>query len=189
VLAQPRSARYHVGVRRRGCRAPRTLLVPNPRLPNPRRDSWLRPAGGWGRCSSPREDDAVDIVFWFGELIALTAVVAMMVRLIRAEIRNGQPDAAASQARARRRGAPWLGCRASGGPRAQPAPPPAAAGGADPAAQWAPFVVRPDTDLVELQRQYRRLACSHHPDRGGDPRVMAQINLMYRQLRRQQSAR
>jgi curved DNA-binding protein CbpA len=53
--------------------------------------------------------------------------------------------------------------------------------GGDP---WAPFTVQPDTGLDELKRQYRVLARRHYPDRGGDPRMMARINLLYADLLR-----
>ena len=53
---------------------------------------------------------------------------------------------------------------------------------------WAPFDVRPGMGPAELVRQYRRLARRHHPDRGGDPRMMARINALYAQLRRQGDA-
>jgi curved DNA-binding protein CbpA len=46
----------------------------------------------------------------------------------------------------------------------------------------APFTVRPDTGLDEIKRQYRVLARRHHPDRSGDPRTMAHINLLYANL-------
>ena len=59
---------------------------------------------------------------------------------------------------------------------------------ASPSAQWAPFVVRPDTDLRDLKRQYRHLAASHHPDHGGDPGTMARINQLYSQLTRHYSS-
>ena len=47
---------------------------------------------------------------------------------------------------------------------------------------WAPFVVQPDAGCDDLKRQYRALARAHHPDHGGDPLVMARINLLYAQL-------
>lgn len=52
---------------------------------------------------------------------------------------------------------------------------------------WAPFVVRSDTTPDDLKHQYRALACRYHPDRGGDPRVMAQINAVYRELLQRRS--
>jgi len=58
---------------------------------------------------------------------------------------------------------------------AQPAPAP-------PVNPWAPFVLGPDTRCDDLKRQYRALARAHHPDHGGDPRVMARINLLYAAL-------
>jgi len=55
---------------------------------------------------------------------------------------------------------------------AQPAPSP-------PANPWAPFVLEPNIGRDDLKRQYRAFARAHHPDHGGDPRVMARINLLY----------
>jgi len=55
---------------------------------------------------------------------------------------------------------------------AQPVPAP-------PVNPWAPFVLGPDTGRDDLKLQYRALARTHHPDHGGDPRVMARINLLY----------
>lgn len=52
---------------------------------------------------------------------------------------------------------------------------------------WAPFVVRPDTTPDDLKHQYRALACCYHPDRGGDARMMAQINALYRELLQRRS--
>lgn len=49
---------------------------------------------------------------------------------------------------------------------------------------WAPFVVGPETRAVDIRRQYLQLAHAYHPDHGGDPRVMAQINLVYDRLQR-----
>ena len=57
----------------------------------------------------------------------------------------------------------------------QPAPP-------SPANPWAPFVLGPNTGRDDLKQQYRALARAHHPDRGGDPRDMARINLLYATL-------
>ena len=57
----------------------------------------------------------------------------------------------------------------------QPAPPP-------PANPWAPFVLGPNIGRDDIKRQYRALARAHHPDHGGDPRVMARINRLYATL-------
>jgi hypothetical protein len=49
---------------------------------------------------------------------------------------------------------------------------------------WTPFTVRADTTAAEIKGQYRALARRYHPDRGGDPRMMARINGLYAELLR-----
>ena len=44
------------------------------------------------------------------------------------------------------------------------------------------YELEPDLDKGRLQRVYRTLALTYHPDRGGDNGVMAGINLFYEAL-------
>jgi hypothetical protein len=50
---------------------------------------------------------------------------------------------------------------------------------------WSVLGVTPNTDLEEIRERYRRLAALHHPDRGGDPAMMAQINDAWREAQYQ----
>lgn len=70
-------------------------------------------------------------------------------------------------------------------PGSAPRRPAAAQPGRSHVDRWAPFAIRTDTDLADLRRQYRALARRYHPDRGGDPLMMAQINRLYDQLHKE----
>ena len=122
-------------------------------------------------------------------LTLVTVLLAAMAGLIHAEVRDrrravhrggrSQPHAFGQ---ARRTGSRPGSGTARGHRSSRPAA--AAGSGGDP---WAPFTVRPDTGLDEIKRQYRILARRHHPDRGGDPRTMARINLLYADLLRRRA--
>lgn len=43
--------------------------------------------------------------------------------------------------------------------------------------------VKPDATNDEIKRAYRRKAAHHHPDRGGDPNTMSEINRAYSTLK------